>query len=80
MNYSSNKANQSFWDSVAARMENLGSTKAPHTPPTQGADLAPMRVGGGILPRLMGQDGKLSYDSERPDRINRVQYMRILLI
>ena len=71
MNYLPNKANQSFWDSVIAIMENLGSTEASDTPPPQGADLALMRVGGGILPKSMRQDGRLSCDNGRTDRINK---------
>lgn len=42
-------------------------------------DLALMRMGGGILPGLMGQDGWLSYDGGKPNRITKIQYRAYLI-
>lgn len=42
-------------------------------------DLALMRMGGGILPGLMGQDGRLSYDGGKPNRITKTQYRAYLI-
>ena len=38
-----------------------------------------MRVGGGILPKLIGQDERLTYDEGRPNKITKSQYHAYLV-